>query len=50
VGNIGGFVGPNLIGQPHDYTGSFTPGLLATAGTLCLGGILALCVRPDRGG
>ncbi|MHB8736852.1 MAG: MFS transporter [Terriglobales bacterium] len=47
VGNIGGFVGPNLIGQPHDYTGSFTPGLLATAGTLCVGGLLALCVRPD---
>jgi MFS transporter, ACS family, tartrate transporter len=48
VGNIGGFVGPSLIGQPHHYTGSFTPGLLATACTLCLGGILALCVRHDR--
>jgi len=49
VGNVGGFVGPNLIGQPAKLTGSFTPGLLATALTLCIGALLALRVRQDQG-
>ncbi len=48
VGNLGGFVGPNLIGQLKGQTGSFIPGLLALAGVMVLGGILALCVRHDR--
>jgi ACS family tartrate transporter-like MFS transporter len=49
VGNVGGFVGPNLIGQPAELTGSFTPGLLATALTLCVGALLALYVRQEQG-
>jgi ACS family tartrate transporter-like MFS transporter len=49
VGNVGGFVGPNFIGQPKELTGSFTPGLLATALTLCIGAVLALRVRQDQG-
>jgi ACS family tartrate transporter-like MFS transporter len=48
VGNLGGFAGPNIVGQLKGGTGSFTPGLLAMAGTLCFGGILALCVRHDE--
>ncbi len=48
VGNLGGFVGPNIVGQLKAGTGSFTPGLLGMAGTLAVGGILALCVRHDR--
>jgi nitrate/nitrite transporter NarK len=49
VGNIGGFVGPNLIGQPTKFTGTFTLGLLATALTLCIGALLALRIRQDQG-
>jgi ACS family tartrate transporter-like MFS transporter len=45
VGNLGGFAGPNVLGQLKAGTGSFVPGLLAISGTLCVGGILALCVR-----
>lgn len=48
VGNLGGFAGPNLVGQMKEYTGSFAPGLLTLAGVMGLGGILALCVRHDR--
>lgn len=47
VGNLGGFAGPNLVGQLKERTGSFTPGLLALAVAMCLGGVLALCVRPE---
>jgi MFS transporter, ACS family, tartrate transporter len=49
IGNVGGFVGPNLLGQPAELTGSFTLGLVATALTLCFGALLALCVRQDQG-
>jgi ACS family tartrate transporter-like MFS transporter len=45
MGNLGGFAGPNIIGQLKSCTDSFVPGLLALAGVLALGGILALRVR-----
>src|SRR5262249_51240968 len=48
VGNLGGFAGPNLIGQLQAATGSFAPGLLATALVMWIGGVLALCVRPHH--
>ena len=39
VGEVGGFLGPVLIGALRDATGSFTPGLLLTAvGTLVAAG------------
>ena len=47
VGNLGGFFGPNLIGQLQASTGSFSPGMLAVAATLVIGAVLALCVRDD---
>ncbi len=47
VGNLGGFFGPNLIGQLRASTGSFSPGMLAVAATLVIGAVLALCVRDD---
>jgi ACS family tartrate transporter-like MFS transporter len=50
VGNLGGFIGPNILGQFQARTGSFTGGQLTLAGILCLGGVLALCVRHDRAG
>lgn len=42
VGEIGGFIGPVLIGSLHDSTGSFVPGLSILAGTgivVCLAGV-----------
>lgn len=38
VGEIGGFIGPFLIGFLHDATGSFTPGL----GVLAAGGLVVV--------
>lgn len=47
VANLGGFLGPIVIGQVKDRTGNFTGGLLLVAGLLCVGGMLVLCVRHD---
>lgn len=45
VGNIGGFVGPYLLGYVRDHTGSFAPGLRVLAGFLLLTAVLALTLR-----
>ena len=45
VGNIGGFVGPYVVGFVKDRTGRFEVGLLVLAGVLTVGGCLALTVR-----
>jgi len=50
VGNIGGFVGPSLIGYISDRTHSFTMGLVFIGAVLACGGVLALAVRDDRSG
>ncbi|HZO90381.1 MAG TPA: MFS transporter [Chthonomonadaceae bacterium] len=47
VGNLGGFVGPYVMGWLRDTTHSFAVGLLALAGTIFLGGLLALIVRRE---
>lgn len=49
VGEIGGFLGPMLVGAFHDLTGSYAPGLaaLAAAGVVIAGAALALRL-PDR--
>jgi MFS family permease len=47
VGNLGGFVGPYLIGALKDATNSFTGRLLVMAGVLLVGGILTLVIRDD---
>ena len=47
VGNLGGFVGPYVIGAFKDATNSFTNGLLVLAAALLVGGILTLVVRHD---
>jgi ACS family tartrate transporter-like MFS transporter len=44
-GNLGGFVGPYLIGRVHDATGSFTASLLAIAALLLCTPALALSLR-----
>jgi ACS family tartrate transporter-like MFS transporter len=48
VGNIGGFVGPYMIGSLRQATGSFTGGLLVAAAGVLLTGILTMLLgrRP----
>lgn len=48
VGNIGGFVGPYMIGYIRDATGSNYGGMLVLAALILLAGLLALAVRHDR--
>jgi ACS family tartrate transporter-like MFS transporter len=45
VGNIGGFVGPYLLGSIHDRTASFSEGLVAVGVMLVGAGALVLAVR-----
>jgi MFS transporter, ACS family, tartrate transporter len=49
VGNIGGLLGPVTLGLIHDATQSHRHGLFALAGTLVLGGALALFAPHDPG-
>ena len=51
VGNIGGFVGPYVLGAIKDATQSFTYGFLAIAALMLTGGVLVLFVNagPERG-
>ncbi len=46
IGNIGGFVGPTLVGFVRDATHSFAAGMWMLGATLAVGGLLALAVRP----
>jgi ACS family tartrate transporter-like MFS transporter len=48
VGNLGGFVGPLIMGYLVHRTHSFTPGLLSLVGSLCVSGILMLLVGARR--
>lgn len=41
VGNVGGFVGPFLVGWIKDATGSFANGLYALAGFMVLAAVVA---------
>jgi ACS family tartrate transporter-like MFS transporter len=45
VGNLGGFVGPYLIGWTRDYTGSFAAAMLMEAGFLIAAGLLVLALK-----
>ena len=49
VGNLGGFVGPTLVGVIRDRTGSNTSALFVLGGSLLLMGVFALLIR-DRPG
>ena len=48
VGNLGGFVGPILMGYLVTRTRSFSVGLLFLAGSLCISGMLMLAVSAGR--
>ena len=45
LGNLGGFVGPTIVGTLHDVTGGYTGGLLVFAGALVLEALLVLALR-----
>jgi ACS family tartrate transporter-like MFS transporter len=45
MGNLGGFVGPYVIGVVHTSSGQFKGGLLLVGGALGLSGAVALAVR-----
>ena len=47
TGNIGGFVGPYLLGYVHDRTQGFGAGLVAVGAILVVGGALVLAVPPN---
>ncbi|HXR36743.1 MAG TPA: MFS transporter [Candidatus Binataceae bacterium] len=49
VGNLGGFVGPYLVGLVRQKSHSFSGGLAAMAAMLALAGCLALALRDDAG-
>jgi D-galactonate transporter len=44
VGNVGGFVGPNIIGYVQQTTNGFRGGLVVIGAVLAAGGVLVLCV------
>jgi MFS transporter, ACS family, tartrate transporter len=47
VANIGGLLGPVIMGKVNTTTGSYAPGYLIMSATLVLGGLLVLCVRSN---
>jgi cyanate permease len=48
VGNLGGFLGPYLMGLIQDATGSFPLGLLAIATGSIVSGVVVLALGHDR--
>ena len=46
VGNIGGFVGPFVVGWMREATGSFGAGLVLLSAVLVAGAVVALSLRP----
>jgi ACS family tartrate transporter-like MFS transporter len=48
IGNLGGFVGPTVIGVLHGITGGYTGGLLALTGALVVEALLVLAIRLPR--
>jgi ACS family tartrate transporter-like MFS transporter len=48
IGNLGGFVGPAMIGWIKDLTGSFRGGLFFVAGLLVLSAVLTLVLARSQ--
>jgi MFS transporter, ACS family, tartrate transporter len=48
IGNLGGFVGPAMIGWIKDLTGSFQGGLFFVAGLLVVSAVLTLVLARSR--
>ena len=48
VGNVGGFVGPNIIGYVQQTSRGFAGGLMAIGAILAGGGVLVLLLNPGN--
>ena len=48
VGNVGGFIGPILVGWIRESTGQFATGLLTLAGILVLGAVVVLTMPRSQ--
>jgi MFS family permease len=48
VGNLGGFVGPVIVGSARGANGSYAAALMVLGAALLLLGFLALALRPDK--
>jgi ACS family tartrate transporter-like MFS transporter len=48
IGNLGGFVGPYLMGWIRNATGGFSAGLLTLAGVLVLGAVITLRLQKAK--
>ena len=48
IGNVGGFVGPYLMGWIRDATGGFTAGLLTLAAILVIGAVIVLRLEQPK--
>jgi MFS transporter, ACS family, tartrate transporter len=48
IGNLGGFVGPTLIGWIKDTTGSFLGGLYFVSGLLVLSAVVTLLLSRAK--
>jgi MFS transporter, ACS family, tartrate transporter len=48
VGNVGGFIGPILVGWIRESTGQFASGLLTLAGILVLGAVVVLIMPRSQ--
>jgi len=49
VGNLGGYLGPRIVGQLSTSTGSYDAGLWFLAVCILISGILALFLRKPAG-
>jgi ACS family tartrate transporter-like MFS transporter len=48
LGNLGGFVGPSVVGWVKNLTGSFGGGLYALAAFALMAGVVSLCLQVPR--
>lgn len=48
IGNVGGFVGPSLVGYAREVTNSYAGGLFVVAASLLGAAIVALAIPHDR--